>query len=514
MKIFIFLLFQISLAAQAMIITNDAIYYAVSKGCSLAFALQSEDMAIDEVSSEILCFNDRLSDAGTYKELRGCSLNLMNVNENKELRLEWPAARLSTANIQIEQSCSAPSIRYLFGLPINEKLKVKDLANHLFPRSTRSRWIVLLDQVGFASELENIKPASSSFAYLPISPINPLSDDSRQSRSAEQFQQPVVKVFFGTDRAVRGHSNKLVVTGFRNESGNLTYGTADVSIPLNHQTGVIEAPSILSFELTLNPQKHMSIKKIRQAEGSEFFRQLKSRVNKSAKKDLFVFIHGFNMTFEDAALRTAQLAYDLKFAGAPVMFTWPSEGQIWRYTVDEANVEWSFRHFAKFLKDVVGQAEARTVHLIAHSMGNRALSNAISLLMDKKEISEKVFQQVILAAPDVDLGTFAQLADAMKSAAKQVTIYANENDLAVTASEYLHRYARLGTENFIYPGIETIDATKIKTAWWDINHSYFGEQLPLLEDIKALLDFSLPAKQRKNLLEKSTVRGRYWEFLP
>jgi esterase/lipase superfamily enzyme len=35
-------------------------------------------------------------------------------------------------------------------------------------------------------------------------------------------------------------------------------------------------------------------------------------------KDAFVFIHGYNVSFEDAARRTGQFAYDLKFVGAPI----------------------------------------------------------------------------------------------------------------------------------------------------------------------------------------------------
>ena len=41
-------------------------------------------------------------------------------------------------------------------------------------------------------------------------------------------------------------------------------------------------------------------------------------------KQVFVFVHGFNVSFENALRRTAQIAYDLNFDGAPFLFSWPS----------------------------------------------------------------------------------------------------------------------------------------------------------------------------------------------
>jgi len=56
---------------------------------------------------------------------------------------------------------------------------------------------------------------------------------------------------------------------------------------------------------------------------------------------ILVFIHGYNSSFADAARRAAQLSYDLNFAGAPVLFSWPSRAEVIGYTVDEQNAEWS-----------------------------------------------------------------------------------------------------------------------------------------------------------------------------
>src|SRR4029077_700800 len=89
------------------------------------------------------------------------------------------------------------------------------------------------------------------------------------------------------------------------------------------------------------------------------------------------FINGFNVTFDDAVYRTAQLNYDLGFDGAPMMFSWPSQGAHGKYDGDEEAVQWSSAHLKSFLERVARESGVRRIHLIAHSMGNRALTNAL-----------------------------------------------------------------------------------------------------------------------------------------
>ena len=48
------------------------------------------------------------------------------------------------------------------------------------------------------------------------------------------------------------------------------------------------------------------------------------------------FLHGFNVSFEDAAIRAAQIGCDLKVPGATAFFSWPSRGSVAAYPADEA----------------------------------------------------------------------------------------------------------------------------------------------------------------------------------
>jgi len=171
-------------------------------------------------------------------------------------------------------------------------------------------------------------------------------------------------------------------------------------------------------------------------------------VQQSVGKSALVFVHGYNVSFVDAARRTAQMTYDLQFTGAPIFYSWPSAGKTQDYAVDETNVEWSGPHLTQFLVDVLSKTDASDVYLIAHSMGNRALANSVAdVETGHPELRTKI-REIILAAPDIDADTFkneiAPRIIAAKSATTHLTLYASSRDEALMASKVFHGYARGG----------------------------------------------------------------------
>ena len=85
-----------------------------------------------------------------------------------------------------------------------------------------------------------------------------------------------------------------------------------------------------------------------------------------------------------AARRTAQISYDLAFEGAPVFYSWPSQAKTSAYTIDEQNIEWAQANLKGFLDEFFQRSGAQNVYLIAHSMGNRALTRAVASLLTEK----------------------------------------------------------------------------------------------------------------------------------
>jgi esterase/lipase superfamily enzyme len=304
-------------------------------------------------------------------------------------------------------------------------------------------------------------------------------------------------------------------SGDRLEHESLLLGTVDVSIPRDHRIGNIERPSILRLEFREDPEKHIVLLGITPQPADQFFSQLSARVAASSEKQAFVFVHGYKVTFAGAARRTAQLAYDLAFNGAPILYSWPSKGKVEAYPADEATVDWTAPHLKKFLEQVATESHAKTVHLIAHSMGNRAVTLALNAIATERADSPPMFKQVFLAAPDIDVGVFKQLAAKFPSAADRVTLYASSKDEALIASKKFHKNPRAGdtrTVITIVPRVDTIDATAVDTGLW--GHSYYGDNRSILTDIFYAIREANPPDKRFGMQRAKSYGLTYWVFRP
>jgi len=272
------------------------------------------------------------------------------------------------------------------------------------------------------------------------------------------------------------------------------FGTCEVGIPPRHETGKLERPALLSAHPWEDPQEHVMILRIAPLAKGTFFADLAQ----AGRERAFVFVHGFNVTFERAALRTAQIAHDLEFAGAPIFFSWPSRGEVLQYTVDESTVAWATHHVKLFLRDVRRALPAATIHLVAHSMGNRALTEALRSLREEVALDLPRFQEVILAAPDIDAATFRDdVVPALRPTAERVTLYCAPFDSALEVSRRVHGYPRAGDSSngvFVAEGLETIDvAVEDRDV---LGHSYYGSAGPVLRDIISLMLYRKPPHER------------------
>lgn len=304
------------------------------------------------------------------------------------------------------------------------------------------------------------------------------------------------------------------VLEYGNGRGKFVMGTCEVSIPRDHQVAELEAPSVFKLDFVEDPTKHVMLLDIEEKDSKAFFSQLRDRVEQGASKDAFVFVHGFNVTFKDAARRTAQLAYDLKFQGAPIFYSWPSQGGLFQYAVDETNVVWTVPHLREFLKEIASQSGAKSVHLIAHSMGNRALTSALRELSLEMQGAPPLFHEVVLTAPDIDREIFCRdIAPAIVSTARRVTLYASSNDEALVLSKQVHGYPRAGDTGdrlVVIPGIETIDVSAVDTSL--LGHNYYGDNATVISDMIDLVRNSKSARERSWLETVPLDDLLYWVF--
>lgn len=322
----------------------------------------------------------------------------------------------------------------------------------------------------------------------------------------------VVKVFYATDRRATG--DKRPVSYYGGDRGTLELGICEVSIPKDHRLGGLEAPSIWKLEFKEDPKKHVILLSVTPQPQEVFYSSLRQRVARSSRKEAFVFVHGFNVPFSEAARRTAQIAYDLEFAGAPILYSWPSQGKSGSYMIDETNVTWTVPHLREFLVEIARKSGAESVHLIAHSMGNRALTGALQQIALSREArtGKPTFNQVVLTAPDIDADTFIAIAQEIKGTAARITLYGSANDKALKVSKEFHGYRRAGDTEVItiVPGVDTVDASLVDTSF--IGHSYYGDNSSVLTDLYHLLLYGKPPEKRSYLHPNEYTGKKYWIF--
>jgi esterase/lipase superfamily enzyme len=320
----------------------------------------------------------------------------------------------------------------------------------------------------------------------------------------------VINLFYATDRNFTNTSKPADMYG--GERADLDYGFCNLSIPQNHELGQLESPSVFKFEFKDNPERHIVLLNVNRFREENFFVTLNSIIQYAHDRRAFVFIHGYNVTFNDAARRAAQITFDLQFKGIPILYSWPSKGEEIKYPSDESNIEWTEFHLEEFLFDLVQYTSFETVFLMAHSMGNRALTKVLARILPKLE--NNVFKDIILIAPDIDADIFKNvIAPKLIGNASRITLYASAVDKALKASQKYHAYPRAGDSGeglVLLKGIETIDATNINEGF--IGHSYYAENRSIISDIFYLFRDGKNASDRFGLQPVDSRSGRYWIF--
>lgn len=344
-----------------------------------------------------------------------------------------------------------------------------------------------------------------------------LKEYGAQEKVRGEQKFAVVPVYFATNRRpVTAGSGADTAYGGEHDR-RMHYGKCEVTIPADHLAGELEAPSVFRLEFRYDPGKHIVLKEVREYGEDEFFRKLQKE---SGPRDILLFIHGYNVTFDKAARRTAQLAYDLGFQGVPVFFSWPSQGELLGYAEDARQIKESIPDIERFLRTLIARFKPEKIHVIAHSMGTYGLAQALARISDtwKGDRGKRViFNQVILAAPDIDGKLFREkIAPKMSPIARRVSLYASSHDLAMTVSHRFNSGRRAGDSNpeiVAAAGIESIDVSEVDTSL--VGHSYYGSNRSIITDIRKVLSLKKP-EEREYLegRELQAFHRKYWFFNP
>lgn len=206
------------------------------------------------------------------------------------------------------------------------------------------------------------------------------------------------------------------------------------------------------------------------------------------KKRVLVFVHGFNNDYAESVYRFAQLVHDARIDAAPVLFTWPSRGNVLDYVYDRESTIYSRFGLGAVLKAAVDSPDVADVTILAHSMGTGLAMETLRDMANKYGKVPTKIHSVFLASPDIDVDVFQRQVLEMGDKRPQITILSSQNDLALKVSTWVAGdVQRLGATDFRpyekllkQYGITVIDASDAKQDD-ALGHSAFAQNADILK---------------------------------
>jgi len=308
----------------------------------------------------------------------------------------------------------------------------------------------------------------------------------------------LVRVWFATNRKPVESDDLVVRFDSEQSADDLTYGVCNVFIPKSHKPGSIGTPWWRRW-IRLEASDSLKVHGMHALPREVFWAGLARKLENwwdADQRNLFVLIHGFNVSFEEAAVRAAQIGYDLKVPGEMAFYSWPSHGAATAYAADEATIGASVPHIAQFLHELSEHSGANRIHLFVHSMGNRGFLRALERLAADRRPSLRL-GQVFFCAPDEDVRTFKDTVNRYPHESEQRTLLVSPDDQAVFLSQWKHRHDRVGyvPPITIVEGIETIEVGGFGLL--EMGHGYFAESGPIIDDIREAIETGRPARERR-----------------
>ena len=186
---------------------------------------------------------------------------------------------------------------------------------------------------------------------------------------------------------------------------------------------------------------------------------------------VLLYVHGFREDIDSSSKDAVQIGAMTGFDGPIVQYSWPSQGKLLSYAVDETNMYWDERNFRKFLQKLAKEDWVKEIVIVSHSMGARLVIPAVEFVdRNSANADSSNISNLILASPDVDRQDFERdIIEEVLSARRvnndrRITIYASAKDQALGISRSIHGYPRLGSPYCFDPN----EARELKAAGYPV----------------------------------------------
>ena len=251
--------------------------------------------------------------------------------------------------------------------------------------------------------------------------------------------------------------------------------------------------------------------------GEKYAEKVNEKLALSKRKDIYIYVHGYKVVFENPLLVASELWHFLGYDGVFIAYAWPSTPKNLAYLSDLETTSLSSYNFRIFLEYLARETNAENIHIIGYSAGTRVVINGlIQLALRHKVETKETFREhlrighVILNASDFDRQLFGAYINAgILDVAENTTIYLSELDSALSLSKWLFNRQRLGQmweERKLPEGLAEllwqtddlilIDVTDVEKAASGNGHAYFRKSPWVSSDILSTLLYDLSPQER------------------
>jgi esterase/lipase superfamily enzyme len=222
-------------------------------------------------------------------------------------------------------------------------------------------------------------------------------------------------------------------------AAEMSYAAITVSIPPDaaRKIGEVQWPVTLPGD----PGTNFVTVSAEYIDKQRFAASIAATAKRTGRTKVLVFVHGFNNRFDEAVYRFAQIVHDSKVPAIPVLFTWPSRGEVRlrTYNYDRESASYSRDALESLLGTLTGYPAITEVNLLAHSMGNWVALEALrgrSIRGGQTSASIRAdkLKNAMLVAPDVDVDVFRAQIQRMGAARPRIALFVSQDDSALRLS--------------------------------------------------------------------------------
>jgi len=273
-----------------------------------------------------------------------------------------------------------------------------------------------------------------------------------------------------------------------------------------------------------NPEAQVKYNQV----ASQYRQEINRRMLMVNSNEVQIFIHGFNNSFDEAAVSLAELWHFLGRHGVPLLYSWPAaHGGLFGYFIDRESGEFTVYHLKNLFKLLASFPEVEQINLFTHSRGVDIAATALrELIIEARAGGHNPLELYriknwILAAPDLDFDIVRQrlMAEKVGLAFGQITIYTTNTDKALSLSQTLLSGIRFGRikasdlgkqEQAIFKAIKNVTFIDVLSAKSFIGHSYYLNNPSTSSDIiRTINDGAKPGSPERPLTHRML---NFWEM--